>query len=101
MIPPANPILAAVEVLVLVAHPALERSHANGRLLHAILWHGMPPLMKLWLDASIGSPEDSCHPTAHNRCYFDAFLPTCEQTSSLCGMRFLESRPLHGAHRIG
>jgi glutathione-regulated potassium-efflux system ancillary protein KefF len=91
--------------------------------LHPIHWYGMPPLMKLWLDevfalgwaygaggdrlrgkhlwlvASTGGTEESYHPRGHNRYFFDAFLPPCEQTAALCGLRFLPPLVLHGAHR--
>jgi len=157
------------EILVLVAHPELEQSRANRRLMQAaralqnddarrvevrdlyalypaylidvaaeqaalaaarlvvwqqpIRWYGMPPLLKLWCDdvlafgwaygpdgtalrgkdlwlvASTGGPEDSYRPDSYNRYFFDAFLPPYEQTSTLCGMRFLPPLVLHGAHR--
>jgi len=170
----ANPIPPSPAVLVLVAHPSLEQSRVNQRLLraigapaatqhaapasrivvrdlyalypdylidvqaersllgtaqlvvwqHPIHWYGMPPLMKLWLDevlgfgwaygpgghalagkqlwlvASTGSPEEAYHPSGHNRYFFDAFLPPYEQTSTLCGMRFLAPLLLHGSHRV-
>ena len=81
-------------------------------LLHPIQWYSMPPLQKLWLDevltygwaygeggdklqgkdlwlvATTGGPEDSYHPQAYNRYFFDAFLPPYEQTAALCGMCF-------------
>ena len=92
---------------------------------HPVHWYSMPPLMKLWLDsvldfgwaygpgghalqgkdlwlvASTGGPEDSYRPDSYNRYFFDAFLPPCEQTAALCGMRFLPPMVLHGAHRMG
>lgn len=91
---------------------------------HPVHWYGMPPLMKLWLDevlafgwaygpggtalqgkplwlvATTGSPEDSYHPAAHHRHFFDAFLPPYDQTAALCGMRFLPPLLIHGAHRV-
>ena len=91
---------------------------------HPIHWYSMPPLMKLWVDevlafnwaygpeghalrgkdlwlvASTGGAEDSYRPDAYNRYFFDAFLPAYEQTSALCGMRFLPPLLLHGAHRV-
>lgn len=91
-------------------------------LLHPIQWYSMPALMKLWLDdvltygwaygggtalrgkdlwlvATTGGSEASYHPESYNRYFFDAFLPPYEQTSALCGMRFLPPMLLHGAHR--
>ena len=88
-----------------------------------IRWYGMPPMLKLWCDdvlafgwaygpggtalrgkdlwlvASTGGPEESYRPESYNRYFFDAFLPPYEQTSALCGMRFLPPLVLHGAHR--
>jgi glutathione-regulated potassium-efflux system ancillary protein KefF len=165
----AAPPVPSAEVLVIVAHPALEQSRVNRRLLrvardlaaaddsrvavrdlyalypdfdidvpteqaalgtarlvvwqHPIHWYSMPPLMKLWLDdvltfgwaygpsghalrgkdvwlvASTGGDEDSYRPDRYNRYFFDAFLPAYEQTTALCGMRFLPPLLLHGAHR--
>ncbi|MES2939893.1 MAG: NAD(P)H-dependent oxidoreductase [Pseudomonadota bacterium] len=93
-------------------------------LLHPVQWYSMPALLKLWLDevlaygwaygtggtalrgkdlwlvASTGGPEDSYHPQSYNRYFFDAFLPPYEQTSALCGMRFLPPLVLHGAHAV-
>jgi glutathione-regulated potassium-efflux system ancillary protein KefF len=94
-------------------------------LMHPIQWYSMPALQKLWLDevltlgfaygsspagdgtalrgkdfwlvATTGGPEDSYHPQAYNRYFFDAFLPPYEQTAALCGMRFLPPLVLHGA----
>ncbi|MBA2675504.1 NAD(P)H-dependent oxidoreductase [Ramlibacter sp.] len=93
-------------------------------LLHPVQWYSMPALLKLWLDevlaygwaygtggtalrgkdlwlvATTGGPEDSYHPQSYNRYFFDAFLPPYEQTSALCGMRFLPPLVLHGAHAV-
>ena len=94
-------------------------------LMHPIHWYSMPALQKLWLDevltlgfaygnspggdgtalrgkdfwlvATTGGPEDSYHPQAYNRYFFDAFLPPYEQTAALCGMRFLPPLVMHGA----
>jgi glutathione-regulated potassium-efflux system ancillary protein KefF len=105
---------------------AAEQEHAAAArllvLLHPVQWYSMPALMKLWLDevltygwaygtggtalrgkdlwlvASTGGPEHSYHPQSYNRYFFDAFLPPYEQTSALCGMRFLPPLVLHGAH---
>jgi len=156
--PPLSSPAVVVDVLVLLAHPSIEQSRVNRRLveairqsieaagsanidprpngatpriavrdlyalypdylidtaveqacvaaarlvvwLHPIHWYGMPPLMKLWLVASTGSPEEAYHPSGHNRYFFDAFLPPYEQTAALCGMRFIEPLVLHGAHRV-
>ncbi len=91
-------------------------------MLHPIHWYSMPALMKLWLDdvlahgwaygggtalqgkdlwlvATTGGTEASYHPQGYNRYFFDAFLPPYEQTSALCGMRFLPPLIFHGAHR--
>jgi glutathione-regulated potassium-efflux system ancillary protein KefF len=94
-------------------------------LLHPIQWYSMPALQKLWLDdvltygwaygengtalhgkdlwlvATTGGPEASYHPQGYNRYFFDAFLPPYEQTTALCGMRFLPPMVLHGAHSVG
>ena len=94
-------------------------------LLHPIQWYSMPALQKLWLDevltygwaygeggtqlqgkdlwlvATTGGPEESYHPQGYNRYFFEAFLPPYEQTSALCGMRFLPPLILHGAHAVG
>ena len=91
-------------------------------LLHPVQWYSMPALLKLWLDevltygwaygtggtslqgkdlwlaATTGGPESSYHPQSYNRYFFDAFLPPYEQTTALCGMRFLPPLLLHGAH---
>jgi glutathione-regulated potassium-efflux system ancillary protein KefF len=92
---------------------------------YPVHWYAMPPLMKLWLDTvlgfgwaygpggtalqgkdlwlvlSTGGPEESYRPDSYNRYFFDAFLPPCEQTAALCGMRFLPPLVLHGAHHLG
>ena len=92
--------------------------------LHPIHWYHMPPLMKLWVDdvlgfgwaygpggnalrgkdlwlvTSTGGSEDSYHPRGHNRYAFDAFLPSYEQTATVCGMRFLPPMVLHGSHAM-
>ncbi|WP_084070853.1 NAD(P)H-dependent oxidoreductase [Pandoraea vervacti] len=92
-------------------------------LVHPIYWYSMPPLQKLWFDevlswgwaygqnghalankdlwlvASTGGPEDSYRPDGYNQHEFSAFLPPYEQTSHLCGMRFLPPHVLYGARR--
>ncbi|AKM32634.1 NAD(P)H dehydrogenase [Pandoraea faecigallinarum] len=92
-------------------------------LVHPIYWYSMPPLQKLWFDevlswgwaygqdghalankdlwlvASTGGPEDSYRPDGYNQHPFAAFLPAYEQTSHLCGMRFLPPQVLYGARR--
>lgn len=112
----------------LIDVPAEQAALAQAQLvvwLHPIHWYNMPPLMKLWLDevfaygwgygpdgtalqgkdlwlvASTGGPEDSYQPRGYNRYHFDAFLPSYEQTATLCGMRFLPPMLMHGAHRLG
>lgn len=97
-------------------------------LLHPIQWYSMPALQKLWVDevltygwaygegiveagnklqgkdlwlvATTGGPDASYHPKGYNRYFFEAFLPPYEQTSALCGMRFLPPLVLHGAHAV-
>jgi glutathione-regulated potassium-efflux system ancillary protein KefF len=54
----------------------------------------------LWLVVSTGGTEAAYHPQGYNRYFFDAFLPPCEQTAALCGMRFLPPLVLHGAHHV-
>lgn len=90
---------------------------------HPIHWYHMPALMKLWVDevftfgwaygpggnalrgkdlwlvTSTGGPEDSYAPDSYNRYFFDAFLPSYDQTATLCGMRFLPPLVVHGAQR--
>ena len=110
----------------LVDVPAEQAVMADARLvvwLHPVHWYSMPPLMKLWLDevlafgwaygpgghalqgkdlwlvTSTGGPEESYHPSGHNRYFFDAYLPPYEQTAALTGMRWLPPLVLHGAHR--
>lgn len=106
---------------------AAEQAHAAAArmlvLLHPVQWYSMPPLLKLWFDevlthgwaygrtgnalrgkdlwlvATTGGPETSYHPQGYNRYFFDAFLPSYEQTAALCGLRFLPPLLLHGAHR--
>ena len=92
--------------------------------LQPVHWYGMTPLLKLWVDevlafgwaygpggtalrgkdvwlvASTGGNEAAYRPEGHNRYFFDAFLPPYEQTTVLCGMRFLPPMVLHGAHRL-
>ncbi|WP_290664260.1 NAD(P)H-dependent oxidoreductase [Aquabacterium sp.] len=92
--------------------------------LHPIHWYSMPPLMKLWLDdvltlgwaygpggsdlrgkdlwlvATTGGTQETYSPQGHNRYFFDAFLPTYEQTATLCGLRFLPPLVFHGAHAV-
>lgn len=96
--------------------------------LHPIHWYSMPPLMKLWVDevlafgwaygpikdgkgqalrgkdlwlaCSTGGTEEAYRPDGHNRYFFDAFLHPYEQTTALCGMRFVPPLVLHGAHRV-
>lgn len=106
---------------------AEQAALAEARLvvwLHPIQWYAMPALMKLWVDevlsfrwaygpggralrgkdlwlvASTGGSEASYRPQGHNRYFFDAFLPPCEQTAVACGMRFLPPLLMHGAHRV-
>jgi len=90
---------------------------------HPIQWYSMPALMKLWLDevfafgwaygpgaqalagkcvwlvASTGGPEASYLPGGSNGRPFEDFLPAYEQAAAIVGMRFLEPRIFHGAHR--
>jgi glutathione-regulated potassium-efflux system ancillary protein KefF len=90
---------------------------------HPIQWYSMPALMKLWLDevfafgwaygpgaqalagkcvwlvASTGGPEGSYLPGGSNGRPFEDFLPAYAQTAAIVGMRFLEPRIFHGAHR--
>jgi glutathione-regulated potassium-efflux system ancillary protein KefF len=90
---------------------------------HPIQWYSMPALMKLWLDevlafgwaygpgaqalcgkcvwlvASTGGPETSYLPGGSNGRPFEDFLPAYAQTAQIVGMRFLEPRIFHGAHR--
>jgi len=100
---------------------------AQARLIvwqYPIQWYAMPALMKLWVDEvlafgwaygpggvalkgkdlwlvlSTGGPQGAYHPGGHNRHFFDDFLPPCEQTAALCGMRFLPPLVLHGAHTV-
>ena len=152
------------DILVITAHPRMEYSRINRRLMraaaevprvrvrdlyalypdylidvaaeqaalesaqlvvwqHPMHWYHMPPLMQLWLDevltfrwaygpgghalrgkdlwlvTSTGGAEEAYQPTGYNRYHFDAFMPAYEQTSTLCGMRFLPPMVLHGAHR--
>ncbi|VVE07196.1 NAD(P)H dehydrogenase [Pandoraea aquatica] len=92
-------------------------------LVHPIYWYSMPPLQKLWFDevlswgwaygqdghalankdlwlvASTGGPLESYRPEGYNQHEFSAFLPAYEQTSHLCGMRFLPPHVLFGARR--
>lgn len=92
-------------------------------LVHPIYWYSMPPLQKLWFDevlswgwaygqdghalankdlwlvASTGGPLESYRPEGYNQHEFTAFLPAYEQTSHLCGMRFLPPHILYGARR--
>jgi glutathione-regulated potassium-efflux system ancillary protein KefF len=106
---------------------AEQAALATARLLvwlHPVHWYSMPPLLKLWLDevctfgwaygpggdalagkdlwlaASTGGPELSYRPDGYNRYFFDAFLPPCEQTAALMGMRWLPPLVLYGAHRV-
>ncbi len=92
--------------------------------LHPVHWYGMPPLLKLWLDevfafgwaygpgghalrgkafwlvASTGGTADSYAPGGtHGRPFAD-FLPPCERTAALVGLRWCEPLVLHGAHRV-
>jgi glutathione-regulated potassium-efflux system ancillary protein KefF len=110
----------------LIDVPTEQALLAQARLvvwLHPVHWYSMPPLLKLWLDevlsfgwaygpggqalkgkdlwlvASTGGPEESYHPSGHNRYFFDAFLPPYEQTAALCGMRWLPPLVQHGALR--
>jgi len=90
---------------------------------HPVQWYSMPALMKLWLDevfafgwaygpdaqalagkcvwlvASTGGPEASYLPGGSNGRPFEDFLPAYAQTAAIVGMRFLEPRIFHGAHR--
>jgi glutathione-regulated potassium-efflux system ancillary protein KefF len=90
---------------------------------HPVQWYTMPALMKLWLDevfafgwaygpgahalagkcvwlvASTGGPEYSYLPGGSNGRPFEDFLPAYAQTAAIVGMRFLEPRIFHGAHR--
>ncbi|HEU4459820.1 MAG TPA: NAD(P)H-dependent oxidoreductase [Methylibium sp.] len=105
--------------------PAEQEHAARADLIvwqHPVHWYAMPPLMKLWLDdvlalgwaygangtalkgkdlwlvLSTGGSEAAYRPDGYNRYFFDAFLPPCEQTAALCGLRFLPPLVLHGAH---
>lgn len=107
---------------------AEQQALSSARLvvwLQPLHWHGMTPLLKLWVDevfafgwaygpggralagkdlwlvASTGGAENSYRPQGTNRHFFDAFLPPYEQTAALAGMRFLPPLLLHGAHRVG
>ena len=91
--------------------------------LHPVRWYGMPPLMKLWLDevftygwaygpggtalhgkalwlvASTDGPGSS-EPGGSSHAPVDVFVPPCEQTAAMCGLRFLPPLVLHAAHRV-
>lgn len=160
-----SPTPEAADVLVIVAHPALEQSRVHREMMraaerlanvavrdlyarypdylidvaaeraqlaaarlvvwqHPLHWYGMTPLLKLWIDdvlgfgwaygpggtalrgkdlwlaVSTGGSDMSYRPDGHNRYFFDAFVPPYEQTSVVCGMRFLPPMVLHGAHRV-
>lgn len=112
----------------LIDVPTEQSLLASARLVvwqHPVHWYSMPPLMKLWLDEVLsfgwaygpggdalrgkdlwlalttGGADASYRPEGYNRYFFDAFLPPCEQTAALCGMRFLPPLVMHGAHRAG
>jgi len=105
---------------------AEQRALAPARTIvwvHPIQWYSMPALMKLWLDevfafgwaygpgaralagkcawlvVSTGGAETSYLPGGSNGRPFEDFLPAYAQTAAIVGMRFLEPRIFHGAHR--
>ena len=90
---------------------------------HPLQWYSMPALMKLWVDevlafrwaygpggqalagkclwlvVSTGGAADAYRDEAGNPQALARFLPPYVQTAELVGMRFLEPKVFHGAHR--
>jgi putative NADPH-quinone reductase len=153
-----------VKTLFIVAHPHLEGSRANRRIVeavkkvpdlsihdlyslypdfhiprhkeqnilmnfdlivwqHPLLWYGMPPLLKLWLDEVLeqgfafgeggtalkgkklllsittGGAESSYQSGATNLAPISDYLLPYRATANLCGMEWLSPRVFHHARR--
>jgi glutathione-regulated potassium-efflux system ancillary protein KefG len=117
-------------ILILFAHPALEKSRVNRRLiagvqdLEGVTFHDLPSILKEWQDLVLqhgwaygsegkrlvgkralnvlttGGRENAYQADGYNRFTMRQFLAPLEQTFRLCGVEYLPPFVVHGTHRM-